>query len=56
MHNFIKEIPGQFFSAKKRGIQREIKGELKFYQLRYSCINGGKEHNSKSSGQRPKQR
>jgi len=53
---FYKRDSRTILSARKRGIKREIKSELKFYQLRYSCINGGKKHNSKSSGQRPKQR
>ena len=53
---FYKRDSRTILSAREWGIKREIKSELKFYQLRYSCINGGKEHNSKSSGQRLKQR
>ncbi|CAG2232443.1 unnamed protein product [Mytilus edulis] len=42
-------------SARKRGIKRELSEDLQFNQIRYSCINGGKEHNSKTNGERPKQ-
>ncbi|XP_071125473.1 uncharacterized protein [Mytilus edulis] len=52
---FYKRDSRTIESARKRGIKRELSEDLQFYQIRYSCINGGKEHNSKTNGERPKQ-
>ncbi|XP_076116154.1 uncharacterized protein LOC143083747 isoform X4 [Mytilus galloprovincialis] len=52
---FYKRDSRTIESARKRGIKRELSEDLQFYQIRYSCINGGKEHNSKANGERPKQ-
>lgn len=42
-------------NAKKRGLQKEIKPELKYAEITYSCIRAGR-YNSHSKGQRPNQR
>ncbi|XP_076100949.1 uncharacterized protein LOC143070591 [Mytilus galloprovincialis] len=52
---FYKRDSRTIESARKRRIKRELSEDLQFYQIRYSCINGGKEHNSKTNGERPKQ-
>ncbi|CAC5411152.1 unnamed protein product [Mytilus coruscus] len=52
---FYKRDSRTIESAGKRGIKRELSEDLKFYQIRYSCINGGKEHQNKTNGERPKQ-
>ena len=39
---FYKRDSRTIESARKGGIKRDIREELKFYQIRYSCINGGK--------------
>jgi len=40
---------------KKRAPKRMFNDELKFGELQYACIHGGRNYNSKSKGARPNQ-
>ncbi|XP_068228108.1 uncharacterized protein [Palaemon carinicauda] len=42
-------------TACKRKPNRHFNTDIKFYELRYSCVHGGRKHTSKSEGQRPHQ-
>ena len=42
--------------AIKKGLQRYIKKELKYYYLTYCCYHGGRQFKSRSKGLRPNQR
>ncbi|KAL1436291.1 hypothetical protein MTO96_049804 [Rhipicephalus appendiculatus] len=42
-------------AARKKGIARPIVDSLSYYSLTYSCKHGGRPHQSKSTGARPKQ-
>lgn len=67
LQNFIEEYEEKTFvqlwkadsrtieGARKRGLQRYIKNELKYTEIVYKCIHGGN-WKSQSKGIRPKQR
>ena len=42
-------------AAQKRLPKRQLKAELKYYQLTYACVHGGRKYKSKCSGVRPNQ-
>ncbi|KAG1683753.1 Zinc finger SWIM domain-containing protein 3 [Nymphon striatum] len=43
-------------AAKNRGMDVPLNDEIKYYELRFSCIKGGRDYKSSSSGKRPRQR
>ena len=43
-----RTIPG----ARKRGVEKSIKPELKYYEVKYCCILGGQTFKAKGKGKR----
>ena len=39
-------------AARKRGVDRPIKAELKYYQLKYCCVHGGQKFTPRGTGKR----
>lgn len=42
-------------TAQKRMPNRQFNPDIKYYELWYACVHGGRSHTSKSQGQRPNQ-
>ena len=43
-------------AARKRGIDVDLDENIKYYELKYACLNGGRSFKSTSTGKRPRQR
>ena len=43
-------------AAKRKGVKRDVRGELMYYSVEYACYHGGKNFKSRSSGTRPQHR
>ena len=39
-------------AARKRGIDRPLKAELKYYEVKYCCIHGGRSFKPRGTGSR----
>ncbi len=39
-------------AARKRGIERPLKSDLKYYDLKYCCIHGGRSFKPRGNGSR----
>ena len=52
---FFKRDSRTIENAKRRAPNREFSNLIKYSELVYSCIHGGKKYKSKSTGKRPKQ-
>ena len=39
-------------AARKRGVDRPLKAELKYYQLKYCCVHGGQKFTARGDGKR----
>lgn len=43
-------------AAKNKGVKRDVDPALKFAEIGYVCINGGRKFTSRSTGERPNQK
>ena len=43
-------------AAAKRAPKKQFNVDLKYYEIEYSCIHGGKDFKSTSTGERPNQK
>lgn len=43
-------------AAKNKGLKRGVDPALKFAEIEYVCINGGRKFTSRSTGERPNQK
>ena len=61
--DYQRQNYGQFYVRDSRTIaatqkwlpKRQLKAELKYYQVTYACVHGGRKYKSASSGSRPHQ-